>query len=74
MVRKSVLKRLIVPYSVVTTSSLIFTLNSAKAATVGDVVFQKQGILTHGMKSGMSLTELPKQAIHNLDVITGYLS
>jgi hypothetical protein len=73
LVCKSVLKRLIVPYSVVTTASLIFTFNSAKAATVGDVVFQKQGMLTHGMKSGISLTELPKQAIHNLDIITGHI-
>jgi hypothetical protein len=68
---KSNLKRLVIPYSVVTTASLIFTFNSAKAATIGDVVFQKQGILTHGMKNGYSLAELPKQAIHNLDIITG---
>jgi hypothetical protein len=73
LVCKSVLKRLIVPYSVVTTASLIFTFNTAKAATVGDVVFQKQGMLTHGMKSGIPLTELPKQAIHNLDIITGHI-
>jgi hypothetical protein len=73
LVCKSILKRLIVPYSVVTTASLIFTFNRAKAATVGDVVFQKQGMLTHGMKSGVSLTELPKQAIHNLDIITGHI-
>jgi hypothetical protein len=77
MVRESILtpilKRLIVPYSVVTTASLIFTFNSAKAATVSDIVFQKQGMLTHGMKSGISLTELPKQAIHNLDIITGHI-
>jgi hypothetical protein len=73
MVRKSILKRLIVPYSAITTSSLVFTFNKAKASTIGDVVFQKQGILTHGMKEGSSLLELPKQAIHNIDVITGYI-
>ena len=73
MVRKSILKRLIIPYSAITTSSLTFTFNSTKAATINDVIFQKQGLLTHGTKTGFSLLELPKQAIHNIDVLTGYL-
>jgi hypothetical protein len=75
MVRIPFLKRLIVPYSAITTSSLIFTFNSAKAATIGDVVFQKQGVLTHGMKTkaGFSLLEFPKQVIHNIDEITSYI-
>lgn len=75
MVRQSILKRLIIPFTAVSTASLVFTFNSAKAATIGDVVFQKQGILTHGMntKAGFSLLELPKQVIHNIDVLTGYL-
>jgi hypothetical protein len=53
----------------------MFTFNSAKAATINDIVFQKRGILTHSANSkvGFSLLELPKQAIHNIDVITGYL-
>jgi hypothetical protein len=75
LVRKSILKRIIVPYSVVTTASLIFTFNRAKAATLGDIVLKKRGVLTHnfgGGNQGFSLLDMPKQTIHNLDVITGY--
>lgn len=40
------------------------------------MILQKSGILTHdygGVSKGLSLLELPKQAIHNIDVITGYI-
>jgi hypothetical protein len=73
---KSIVKRLIVPYGVITTASLMFTFNTAKAATIGDTVFQTRGILTHkfgGGDSGFSLLEIPKQAIHNIDLITSYI-
>jgi hypothetical protein len=38
-------------------------------------VLQKKGVLTHsfgGGNQGFSLLDMPKQTIHNLDVITGY--
>jgi hypothetical protein len=76
VVCKSILKRLIIPYSTITTSSLIFTFNRVKAATINDMVFQKKGLLTHnfgGEDKGFSLLEVSKQTIHNLDVLTGYL-
>jgi len=75
MVRKPVLKRLIVPFTTVSTASLMFTFQSAKASTIGDVVFQKKGILTHGTNTtaGFSLLEFPKQVIHNIDQITSYI-
>lgn len=75
MVRKSILKRLIVPFTTISTAFLMFTFQNAKAATIGDAVFQKRGILTHGMNTnaGFSLLEFPKQVIHNIDMITGYI-
>jgi hypothetical protein len=53
----------------------MFTFNSAKAATISDTVFQKQGILTHttNNSSGFSLLELPKTVMHNIEIITGYI-
>jgi hypothetical protein len=76
MVRIPFLKRLIVPFTTVSSASLMFTFQSAKAATIGDVVFQKRGVLTHnfgGDSNGFSLLEMPKQAIHNIDIFTGYI-
>jgi hypothetical protein len=71
-----ILRRLIVPYSIVTTASLIFTFNSAKAATIGDMVLRKRGVLTHNFKggdNGFSLIEMSKEGIHNIDILTSYL-
>jgi hypothetical protein len=68
---------MIVPYAVVTTASLIFNFNSAKAATINDIVFQKRGVLTHnfsGGSSGFSLLDMPKQAVYNVDVITNFIA
>jgi hypothetical protein len=79
MVRDTILKqfkRIIIPFGVVSTSFLMFNFNSAKASTLSDTIFQKRGVLTHdysGGESGFSLLELPKTAIHNIDVITGYI-
>jgi hypothetical protein len=75
MVRKSFLARLIVPFATVTTASLMFTFKSAKAATINDVMFQKQGVITHvaNAKEGFSLLEVPKVVMHNIEVITGFI-
>lgn len=54
----------------------MLTFNTAKAATINDIVFQKQGILTKGTHDdsvGSFLLDLPKTIIHNLDVITSFL-
>jgi hypothetical protein len=76
MVCKSFLKRLAVPFTAVTTASLMFTFKSVKAATMTDIIFQKRGVLTHKFgegDNGFSIIEMSKQGIHNLDVITGYI-
>jgi hypothetical protein len=75
MVRKSLLNKFIVPFSVVSTAFLTFTFNSAKAATIGDIVLQKQGVITHvaNAKEGFSLLEIPKVVMHNIEVITGFI-
>jgi hypothetical protein len=75
MVRKSFLARSIFPFTAVSTTSLMFTFNSAKAATINDVVFQKQGVITHvaNAKEGFSLLEVPKVVMHNIEVITGFI-
>ena len=75
MVRKSILVKSIIPFGVISTSSLMVGFNNAKAASITDIVFQKQGILTHSIntKTGFSLLELPKLAVHNIEIITGYI-
>lgn len=76
MACKPVLNKFIVPFTAVSTATLMFTFKSAKAATLSDIVLQKRGVITHnysGNGSGFSLLELPKTVIHNLDVITGFI-
>jgi hypothetical protein len=77
MVCKSILRKYFVPFATVSTSFLMFNLHSAKAATMSDIVLQKRGVLTHnfsGSSNGFSLLEMPKAAIHNVDVLTGYIT
>lgn len=76
MVRVSILKKAIIPFSVLSTASLLVGFDSAKAATMTDIIFQKSGVLTKdfsGENKGFSLLELPKTVIHNIDVLTSYI-
>jgi hypothetical protein len=76
MVRQSILKKAVFPFATVSTATLMFTFKSAKAATLSDVILQKRGALTHsysGGSNGFSLIDIPKQIIHNIDVITSYI-
>jgi hypothetical protein len=70
-----ILKKIIFPFATVSTASLLFVFKSVKAATIGEVVFQKKGVLTHvaNSKTGLSLTDIPKGLIHSLEGITGYV-
>jgi hypothetical protein len=73
MVRKSLLKKVVFPFATVSTATLMFTFKTAKAATLSDIILQKRGALTHnysGGSNGISLLDVPKQVIHNIDVIT----
>jgi hypothetical protein len=76
MVRKSVLKKVVFPFATVSTATLMFGFKTAKAATLSNVILQKRGVLTHnfsGGSNGFSLIDIPKQVIHNIDVITSYI-
>jgi hypothetical protein len=67
----SLLKKISIPFATVSTASLLFTFHSAKAATISNVIFQKQGVLTHASKEG--ILGLPQHVIHNVDVITSHI-
>jgi hypothetical protein len=81
MVGKSVhnaLKRLFVPFTAVSTATLMMTFHKAKAATLTDITLQKRGILTHHYGSGLhqqgfSFTNVPATLYHNIEYITGKL-
>lgn len=51
---------------------LMFSFKNAKAATLSNIIFQKRGVLTHTSNGG-SLLDMPKEVIHNIDVITSKL-
>lgn len=71
MVCVSLLKKISIPFATVSTASLLFTFHSAKAATISEVIFQKQGVLTRVSKEG--ILNLPQHVIHNVDVITSHI-
>lgn len=76
MVRKSIqtilksFKHIAIPFGVVSTASLSSVFNTAHAETIGDVIFQKRGILLHG-SDGKGLIGGTKQLAHNIESITG---
>jgi hypothetical protein len=77
----SFLKRLIVPYSAITTASLVFTFSKAKAATLVDIGREmlKNGDVSHGRYSGKAIAERGgglgefKHLFENMDAISGYI-
>jgi hypothetical protein len=77
MVRKSILTRLFVPFGTISTASLMFTFNSAKAATIDNML--RNGDVRNGYFSGKAIAERGgalgefKHLFENMDVITGYI-
>jgi hypothetical protein len=72
MVRDSILikiKRIVVPFGAVSTASLFAGFNTAHAETMGDIIFQKKGILLHGSE-GKGIIGGTKEVWHNIEWIT----
>ncbi|MEH7374060.1 hypothetical protein [Neobacillus drentensis] len=76
MVHQSLLKKIAIPFTAITTASLTSFFNRAQAATLGDMIWQKNGVLTHDFGGnhsggGFSIVETTKTVYQNIEYITG---
>ncbi|MBT2730487.1 hypothetical protein J7E63_27045 [Bacillus sp. ISL-75] len=73
MVYQSILKKVAIPFTAMTTASLTSVFHTAQAATVSDMLLQNQGVLTHnfkGQNDGFSIVETTKTVYANIEYIT----
>jgi hypothetical protein len=72
MVRDSILiriKRIAIPFATISTASLFTVFNTAHAETMGDIIFQKKGILLQGTE-GSGFIQGTKEVWGNIEYIT----